>query len=105
MRWQVSMLPIAEKLLAEIGDRRIRENIAKRIDGLANDPEKQGKAMIGELRGYRSGRAVGHSYRILYRVEAEHVIVVVVALGIRKEGDKQDVYELAKKLVRLGLLS
>ena len=98
------MLPIAEKLLADIGDRRVRESIGKRIDGLAMNPEKQGKPMIDELRGYRSIRAVGQRYRILYRVEAEHVIVLVVALGIRKEGDKKDVYELAKKLVRLGLL-
>ena len=104
MKWQVIMLPIAEKLLADIGDRRVRESISKRIDALADDPEKQGKPMIDELRGYRSIRAVGQRYRILYRVEAERVIVVVVALGIRKEGDKKDVYELAKKLVRLGLL-
>ena len=104
MKWQIIMQPIAEKLLADIGDRRVRESISKRIDGLANDPEKQGKPMIDELRGYRSIRAVGQRYRILYKVEAERVIVVVVALGIRKEGDKKDVYELAKKLVRLGLL-
>lgn len=31
-------------------------------------------------------------------------MVLVVALGIRKEGDKKDVYNLAKKLIRLGLL-
>lgn len=104
MKWQIIMQPIAEKLLADIGDRRVRESISKRIDGLAIDPEKQGKPMIDELRGYRSIRAVGQRYRILYKVEAERVIVVVVALGIRKEGDKKDVYELAKKLVRLGLL-
>ena len=104
MKWQIIMQPIAEKLLADIGDRRVRESISKRIDGLAIDPEKQGKPMIDELRGYRSIRAVGQRYRILYKVEAERVIVLVVALGIRKEGDKKDVYELAKKLVRLGLL-
>jgi hypothetical protein len=38
--------------------------------------------------------------RILYKLEEEQVIVAVVALGIRK----MDVYELAKKLARLGLL-
>jgi len=37
-------------------------------------------------------------------MEAERVVVIVVALGIRKEGDKKDVYELAKKLAQLGLL-
>jgi mRNA interferase RelE/StbE len=32
-------------------------------------------------------------------------IVTVVALGMRKEGDKKDIYQLAKKLMRLGLLN
>jgi mRNA interferase RelE/StbE len=60
--------------------------------------------MIGERAGYRSLRAVGQRYRILYKVEAHRVIVSIVALGIRKDGDKADVYELAKRPVRLGLL-
>jgi len=49
-------------------------------------------------------RAVGQRYRIIYRVEDERVTVLVVALGIRKQGDKKDVYELAKKLLRSDLL-
>jgi len=60
--------------------------------------------MIDELAGYHSLRAVGQRYRIIYKVKEEEVLVVVVTLGIRKEGDKKDVYELAKKLIRLGLL-
>ena len=104
MKWQVILLPIAEKQLAEIRDRRIRENIGKRINDLEYEPEIQGKPLIEELAGYRSVRAVGQRYRIIYKVEDERVMVLVVALGIRKDGDKKDVYNLAKKLIRLGLL-
>ena len=104
IEWQIIILPIADKQLSAIKDTRIRESIAKRIDNLRHNPDKQGKSMIGELAGYRSLRAVGQRYRILYKVEAERVVVSVVALGIRKEGDKADVYELAKRLMRLGLL-
>lgn len=104
MRWQIIVLPIAEKLLTEISDRRIRENISRRINGLEHEPEKQGKPLKDELAGYRSVRAVGQRYRIIYKIDDEKVIVVVVALGIRKEGDKKDVYTLAKRLARLGLL-
>jgi mRNA interferase RelE/StbE len=43
-------------------------------------------------------------YRIIYRLEDEQVVVVVVAVGIRKAGDKGGVYALATKLARLGLL-
>ncbi len=60
--------------------------------------------MLDDLAGYRSIRAVGQRYRILYKLEAERVVVAVVALGMRKEGDKADIYALAKKLARLGLL-
>ncbi len=102
--WQIIILPIAEKQLTAIKDTRIRESIAKRIESLRQEPEKQGKPMIGDLAGFRSLRAVGQRYRVLYKIEAKKVIVSIVALGIRKEGDKTDIYELARKLVRLGLL-
>jgi mRNA interferase RelE/StbE len=104
MKWKVIMLPISEKQLAEIRARRIRESIGKRINDLEYEPELQGKPLIDELGGYRSVRAVSQRYRIIYKVEDERVMVLVVALGIRKDGDKKDVYNLAKKLIRLGLL-
>jgi mRNA interferase RelE/StbE len=104
MRWHLKLTLPALEQLAAIKDTRVRENISRRIDALANDPDLQGKPLSDELAGYRSIRAVGQRYRILYKLEAEQIIVVVEALGIRKEGDKKDVYELAKKLARLGLL-
>ncbi len=104
MRWKIKLTLPALKQLAAIRDTRVREGISRRINALENDPERQGKPLSDELTGYYSIRAVGQRYRILYKLEAERVIVVVVALGIRKQGDKKDVYELAKKLARLGLL-
>jgi mRNA interferase RelE/StbE len=104
MRWQIKLTLPAIKQLAAIRDTRVRESIGRRINALENNPEEQGKRLAAELAGYRSIRAVGQRYRILYKLEAEQVIVVVVAVGIRKDGDKKDVYELAKKLARLGLL-
>ncbi len=64
----------------------------------------QGKPLIGELDGYYSLRAVGQKYRIIYTIEQTQVTVMIVALEIRKDGSKQGVYALAKKLLRLGLL-
>jgi mRNA interferase RelE/StbE len=104
MRWHIKLTLPALKQLAAIKDTRVRESISRRINALENDPERQGKPLSDELTGYYSIRAVGQRYRILYKLEAEQVIVVVVALGIRKQGDKKDVYALAKKLARLGLL-
>lgn len=59
---------------------------------------------MGEFQGLRSLRAVGQRYRIIYRVDRGRVVVLVVAMGIRKEGSRKDVYELARKLIRLRLL-
>jgi mRNA interferase RelE/StbE len=91
-------------MLETIQDRRIREKIRDRIDGLAEEPEKQGKPLTGELTGSRSLRAVGQRYRIIYRIEEGKVLVLVLALGIRKEGSEKDIYVLARKLLRLRLL-
>ncbi len=102
--WNVIILPRAKKHLATIRDRRVQEGLKTSLRRLEYEPEKQGKPLSDELTGYRSIRAVGQRYRILYKLEAEQVIVVVVALGMRKQRDKKDVYELAKKLARLGLL-
>ena len=104
MTWKVALTPAARQMLEAISDRRIRRGVTERIEGLANEPEKQGKLLIGELEGVRSLRAVGQRYRILYRLEKQVVTVLVVAVGIRKAGSKKDIYTLARRLLRLRLL-
>jgi mRNA interferase RelE/StbE len=103
-RWVVGITREAVKQLVAIADQRVQQSIRQRIDRLAYEPDKQGKPMKDELKGYRSVRTIGQRYRIIYKVNDERVTVLVVALGIRKEGDKKDVYQLAKKLIRSGLL-
>ena len=103
MIYRIVITPAGLKSLDAITDRRVREQIRQRIDGLACDPEQQGKPLKGELAGCRSLRAAGQRYRIIYKVDRGIVTVYVVAVGIRKEGDRSDVYRLAQKLVRLGL--
>jgi len=90
-------------MLEEISDRRIRRIVGERISALVEEPEKQGSPLFGELAGYRSIRAVGQRYRIIYKVHQDQV-VVVVAVGIRKEGDKRDIYRLMSRLINLGLV-
>ena len=105
MKWQILFTPTAFKLLSDISDRHIREKIGAVIDRLTEDPEKQGKALLGELAGFRSIRAVGQRYRIIYQIRGNDIVVVIVAVGIRSDGAKDDIYNLAKKLFRLRLLS
>jgi mRNA interferase RelE/StbE len=53
-------------MLARFKDRRIQGKIMDRIDQLASEPEKRGKALTEELKGYWSARAMGRRYRIIY---------------------------------------
>ena len=100
IKWTETALKHAEA----IPDQRLRRLISQRVDQLAESPEQQGKPLVGELAGFRSVRAVGQRYRIVYRVERREVVVVIAAVGRREASDKNDIYELAKKLLRLGLL-
>jgi mRNA interferase RelE/StbE len=102
--YRIIISPAALAMVKEISDRRIREKIVTVIDRLAEEPDKQGKALISELQGFRSIRAVGQRYRIIYKVQQDTVVVYVVAVGIRRDGDRNDIYSLAKRLFRLNLL-
>ncbi len=104
MIFQVIVSPQAQEAGGIITDRRIRQKLYERAMSLTQDPEKQGKPMTDELTGFRSVCAVGQRYRIVYRVRREEGIVEVAFLGIRNEGSKQDVYTLAAKLIRQGLI-
>ena len=91
-------------MLKRIADKRVRRKLVERVEALAVEPEKQGKPLTGDLTGYLSLRAVGQCYRIVYAIDRDIITVLVVAIGIRKDGDKKDIYTLARKLLRLHLL-
>ena len=105
MTYKIIIAPTALKMLKGITDRRVRDLIVKRIDDLTEEPEKQGKPLVAELAGYRSIRAAGQRYRIVYRVANDKIMVYIIAVGIRKDGSSTDIYNLAKKLIRLRLFN
>ncbi|CAM3991882.1 type II toxin-antitoxin system RelE family toxin [Deinococcus frigens] len=88
--------------LLGISDQRTVKAIGKQIDGLETDPDQKGKQLTGLLKNFRSIRAAGQRYRIVYQVamDAETRAVVVVVIGIRKEGDKRDAYAVADKRLK-----
>lgn len=105
MKWQVEITKPALKQLDSIKDVRVRGKLFERIEQLEDDPESQGKPLKDELAGLRSVRAIGQRYRIIYRTEDEKVIVFVVAVGLRRQGDRSDIYEIAARLLRSGLMA
>lgn len=104
-KYEIEITDLALEMLRNIKDIRIRKKIIETIDSLEFEPDKKGKAMIDDLIGFKSIRSVGQRYRVLYKIDNEKVIVFVLALGIRKDGDKKDIYSLAKKLIKQGLIN
>jgi len=97
MEYKLEITLLALELLSKIKDRREQEVISKRIEQLKLEPSKQGKALSGELKGYRSLRVLGQRYRIVYQVNDKKIVVIIVGAGIRKEGDKKDIYRILNK--------
>ncbi|MDA0987878.1 MAG: type II toxin-antitoxin system RelE/ParE family toxin [Chloroflexi bacterium] len=104
MAYQIDITPTALETLVAITDRRTRDAIVRRVDALAEEPAKQGNTLLGDLAGFMSVRAAGQRYRVVYRVDEGEQRVVVYLVGIRREGSRQDVYTLAQRLVRRGLI-
>ncbi|PZV11018.1 MAG: plasmid stabilization protein [Leptolyngbya sp.] len=91
VEYEIQLTPLALEMLVAVKDRREQEKLAERIDQLKIEPEKQGKALVDNLSGFRSVRAVGQRYRIIYKVEQAQILVLVVGIGRHKDGDKKDI--------------
>jgi len=90
-------------LIEKILDKKIQRTILERIEKLSEAPDKQGKMLVKELSGFRSIHVAGR-YRIIYKIDNKAVIVFILAAGIRKQGDKKDIYQITKKILKAGLL-
>ena len=103
MTYGIEITDTSLSLIEKISDKRIHSIIVDRIEALKKDPEKQGKALVKRLAGLRSIHVAGR-YRIIYKIDEDSNVVQVVAAGIRKEDDKKDIYEVARRLLKLRLI-
>jgi len=103
--YTIKLTQIAAEFITKL-DGKSQQQIMEKIEVLKEYPLKVGKPLKGNLQDYRSIRSVGQRYRIIYQVTETEVEVIVVAVGIRRDGDKKnDIYELMKKYVKIGLFS
>ena len=80
--YAVEFLPSAAKTLSNLDD-VVRRRIARRIDRLAAEPRGGGAT---KLRGADDvWRARVGDYRILYRVEDERLVILVIRIGHRRD--------------------
>ncbi|MFZ1935795.1 MAG: type II toxin-antitoxin system RelE/ParE family toxin [Thermoguttaceae bacterium] len=82
-RYTVTIIPSALRSIQSL-PRDLCERIRSAIDLLAENPRPHGvKALQGAERGYLRLRVGDH--RIIYRVEDDRLLVLVVAVGHRRE--------------------
>jgi mRNA interferase RelE/StbE len=102
----------AKSGLAEL-PKKVRRGLLDKANELrdTDDPRAIHKPLVGPLQGFY--RICYSRYRAVYCVEDEklpggdvlhRIVIKFVAVGIRKEGDKKDVYRLALKLFKLGII-
>jgi len=103
LKYRVRITDTCLALVEKIPDKKIQRTILDRIEDLSDEPDKQGKRLVKDLSGFRSIHVAGR-YRIIYKIDKQTVIVYILAAGIRKQGDKKDIYKIAKKLFNAGLL-
>jgi mRNA interferase RelE/StbE len=79
----ISILPEAQRALAKL-PKDVLRRVTAGIDKLAHNPRPPGaKALQGTEKGYLRLR-VG-DYRVVYRIENERLLVLVVRVGHRRE--------------------
>ena len=102
--YTIKLTQIAAEFIAKL-DNKSQQQVLQKIEVLKQYPLKEGKPLKGNLQDYRSIRAVGQRYRIIYQVKENEIEVIIVAAGIKRDGDKKrDIYELMKKYLKIGLL-
>jgi len=74
------------------------------VQKLAKLPQKPdwGKQLSGDLQKYRSLPI--SRYRIVYRHDVANDLIFIVAVGLRKEGSREDIYARILRLMKAGKL-
>lgn len=85
-------------------DGSVRNQLRKVLEKkLAFDPEGYGLPLRGSLAGYWKHQFGNH--RVIYRIYPENRVVVVCAVGVRKQGDAEDVYRQLEAVAKTGRLA
>jgi len=83
MNWTIEFHPKVKNDIKAIGHASARRARKAIEDKLQTDPEKHGRPLRGNLHGWRKLR-VG-DLRIVYRIEKDRVVVLVLAIGQRSD--------------------
>ena len=104
-RFRVKLTREAKEMLRRVGKkygRKTYEVLRNVIRELEFEPENKGQPLRTPLHGLY---ALHYSrFRIIYRIEQDQAIVIVVAAGYHESGARRDIYEVIERLVEAGHL-
>ena len=80
--YDVFIKPSALRELESVGSRKLRRDLAEHIQALADNPRPPGCKKLTGADQYRSRRG---AYRVVYSIEHERRVVIVVKVGHRKD--------------------
>jgi mRNA interferase RelE/StbE len=90
MAYRIEVTPRAQRDLRALPKGK-RQRVAEQIDALKTDPRPTGcKKLLGREDFYRI--RVG-DYRVVYRIEDEILLILVVRIG-----DRKDIYQIIRRL-------
>jgi mRNA interferase RelE/StbE len=89
-RYNVKYTKEAKRNIEKL-DQSIKQVIKKAIVSLSSNPYR-GKALAYELSGLYSFRT--SDYRIIYRIREEEILIIIIAIGHRKE-----IYKKLRKIL------
>ena len=72
----------AAREIDAISNTKQRRQVVSRIARLANDPRPQGSQKLSGKEAYRIRQG---SYRVIYTIEVDRLVVVVVKVGPRRD--------------------
>jgi mRNA interferase RelE/StbE len=78
----VGLTESAYQVFRDLNDTDAQNDLQLSILMLSTEPETQGKALVGSLKGYRSIKVPGEGYQIIYFVEKSQVVVVFVHVAV-----------------------
>ena len=82
MPYQIELKPAVVKQLSKLAP-KFRVQIARKIDALAEEPRPTGVEKLAEIE--RLYRIRSGNYRIIYQINDDKLLVLIVRIGDRRE--------------------
>jgi len=82
-QWRVELSQAARGFLRNLRDQKLKRRLGEKLDELAANPRPPGSEMLSA--SVTRWRVRVSDYRIIYRIQDDRLIVLIVEIGHRRE--------------------